>query len=89
MKRLFVLMAMLVMAQGAFAAEDGSLAQKAGEDVKKGGEVAGHAIQKGGDVVGRGVKKGVEATVEAVKKAEVWVGEKMQKGGEKLQKAGK
>lgn len=87
MKRFFMLLVMLAMAQGALGEEDKSLAQKAGHGITKGGEVAGHAIEKGGKAVGRGVRKGVEVTVEAVKKAEVWVGEKMQKGGEKLKKA--
>jgi hypothetical protein len=37
--------------------------------------------------VEHGLKKGAEATVKGVKKAEGWVGKKLEKGGEKLEKA--
>ena len=83
------LLALLFMAMASMAhAEEESLPQKVGDGVKQGGEAAGRGIEKGGEAVVRGVKKGVEATVEGVKKAEVWVGKKLQKGGEKLEKAG-
>ena len=85
---LFMAMASLAYAEEASQPQEESLPKKVGDGVKQGGEAAGRGIEKGGEAVVRGVKKGVEATVEGVKKAEVWVGKKLQKGGEKLEKAG-
>ncbi len=81
MKRFFMFLMLLAMAQGVLAeekAEEKSTTEKAGESVKKGAVAAE-----------RGVKKGAEATVKGLKKAGEWVGKKMQKGGEKLEKASK
>ena len=81
MKRVLMLLALLMMAQGALAeekTEEKGVAQKTGEAVKKGGEAAG-----------RGIEKGAKATVKGLKKAGEWVGKKAQKGGEKLEKASK
>ncbi len=75
MKRILMLLAMLMMAQGALA-EEKSVAKKAGETVEKGAEATE-----------RGLKKGAKATVKGLKKAGKWVGKKMEKGGEKLEKA--
>jgi hypothetical protein len=71
------------------SAEEKSVPQRMGDSVKKGGEAAGRGIEKGAEVVGHGLKKGGEATVKGVKHAEGWVGKKMEKGGEKLEKASK
>ncbi len=86
MKKIFLLLALLLMAQGALSEEE-SLPKKVGDSVKKGGEAAGQGIEKGGEAVGEGLKKGAEATVKGVKKAENWVGKKLKNGGEKLEKA--
>jgi hypothetical protein len=77
MKRLFLSLMMLMLAQPVWA-EEKSTAKKAGE-----------AVEKGVEATGRGLKKGGEATVKGVKKAGEWVGKKMQSGGEKLEKASK
>ena len=77
MKRIFGLLVLLAMAQGAWA-EEKSVVQKTGD-----------ALKKGAEATERGIKKGAEATERGVKKAGEWVGEKMQKGGEKLEKVSK
>lgn len=87
MKKTLLLLAVALYMPSAFSAEE-SLPKKIGDSVKQGGDAAGRGIEKGGEAVGRGLKKGAEATVEGVKKAEVWVGKKLQKGGETLEKAG-
>jgi hypothetical protein len=81
---LILLSALLI--QDVSASEE-SVPQRVGDGVKKGGEAAGRGIRKGAEATGRGLKKGADATVKGVKKAGVWVGKKMQKGGEKLEKA--
>lgn len=78
MKRIFILLALLLVVQLAQAEEEKSLPKKIGDSVKKGGEAAG-----------RGIEKGADATVKGLKKAGEWVGKKMEKGGEKLQKESK
>jgi len=78
MKRIFILLALLLMVQGTQAEEEKSVPKKIGDSVKKGGEAAG-----------RGIEKGADATVKGLKKAGDWVGKKMEKGGEKLQKESK
>lgn len=75
MKRIFMLLALLLMVQGSQAEEEKSVPKKIGDGVKKGGEAAG-----------RGIEKGADATVKGLKKAGDWIGKKMQKGGEKLEK---
>jgi hypothetical protein len=72
-----MLLVLLLLTQSALA-EEKSVPQKIGDSVKKGGEAAG-----------RGIEKGAKATVKGVKKAGGWVGKKMEKGGEKLEKATK
>jgi hypothetical protein len=84
MKKLMLVLSLLFSLN---AAAEESLPKKVGDSVKKGGEAAGRGIEKGGEAVGEGLKKGAEATVKGVKKAEGWVGKKLQKGGEKLEKA--
>jgi hypothetical protein len=81
MKRIFMLLVLLAMAQGALAEEK---AEEKGLPEK-----AGNAVKKGAEATERGVKKGADATVKGLKKAGEWVGKKMEKGGEKLEKASK
>jgi hypothetical protein len=69
------------------SASEASVVQRVVSGVKKGGEAVGRGIEKGAEATGRGLKKGANATAKGVKKAEGWVGKKMQKGGEKLEKA--
>ncbi len=78
MKRIFMLLALLMMVSLVQAEEEKSLPRKIEDSVKKGGEA-----------VGRGIEKGADATVKGVKKAGEWVGKKMEQGGEKLQKESK
>lgn len=81
MKRIFMVVTLLMMAQSVQAedkSEEKNFAKKAGETVEKGVEATE-----------RGLKKGGEATVKGLKKASRWVGKKMEKGGEKLEKASK
>ena len=79
MKKIGVLLIVLGMltVQGVCFAED-SVAKKAGDGIKKGGEAAGRGIEKGANVAGKGVKKGLEATGKGLRKAGDWVGEKTQ-----------
>jgi hypothetical protein len=86
MKRILILSALLTFALVSFAEEEG-VPKKVGDSVKKGGEAAGRGIENGGEAVGRGLKKGADATVKGVKKAGTWAGKKLEKGGEKLEKA--
>jgi hypothetical protein len=88
MKKLFILLLVgTFLVQEVLAEEEKSVPARVGDSVKKGGEAAGRGIEKGGEAVEHGLKKGAEATVKGVKKAEGWVGKKMEKGGEKLEKA--
>jgi hypothetical protein len=90
MKKSFVLLFLLSgLLIRNVSAEEESVPKRVGESVKKGGEAAGRGIEKGGKAAGRGIEKGAEATVKGVKKAESWIGKKMEKGGEKLEKADK
>jgi hypothetical protein len=78
MERIVALMLALgVLAAGNVYAEEGVL-ERAEKAIKKGGEATGKAVSKGG-----------KATVKGLKKAGGWFGEKMQKGGEKLEKVSK
>ena len=62
--------------QDVVAQEDGI--HRLGENLKKGGESASHNIKPTADALGKDIKK-----------ATVWIGKKMQQGGEKLEKASK
>jgi len=88
MKRIFGLLVLLAMAQGAWA-EEKSIVQKTGDVLKKGAEATERGIKKGAQATERGIKKGAQATEHGVRKAGEWVGEKMQQGGEKLEKVSK
>jgi len=88
MERIFMFLALLMLAQGALA-EEKSVAQKAGDGVEKAVEATERGLKKGGEAAGRGIEQGAKHTVKGVKKAEGWVGKKMEKGGETLEKASK
>ncbi len=88
MKRVLMVLAMLLLAQGA-PADEPKLVKKAGEGIEKGEDATVRGIKKGGQAAGRGIEKGVEHTVNGLKKAGEWVGKKLQKGGEKLEGASK
>jgi hypothetical protein len=89
MKNRLILLMMLGVFLGGNAFAEESVPERVGDGIKKGGEAAGKGIEKGAEAAGRGIKKGAEATVKGVKKAGKWVGEKMQKGGEKMQEVSK
>ena len=63
--------------QGVCFAED-SVAKKAVNGIKKGGEAAGRGIEKGADAAGKGIKKGLEATGKGLQKAGDWIEKKTQ-----------
>ena len=67
MKKVFMFLVLIAIAQGA-QADEKSVAKKAGEAVKKGGEAAE-----------RGIEKGAKATFKGLKKAGEWVGGKLEK----------
>ena len=78
MGRVLMVFALLLLTQTAWSEEEKSVPKKVGESVKQAGEAAERGIEKGG-----------KATVKGVKKAGVWVGKKLQQGGEKLEKVSK
>lgn len=86
MMRIGVLGLALLAAPAAWA-EETSVVEKVGGAVKQGAEAAERGIRTGLEAAERGVMKGGEAAARGVGKAGEWVGEKMEAGGEKLQRA--
>jgi hypothetical protein len=79
LKRVMLLLLLSLFASGVAFSEESSVANKAGEGIKKGGEAAGEGIKKGAAATEKGLKRGGEATVKGVKKAATWVGNKLDK----------
>ena len=89
MKRALVLLGLLLMVQIACAEEQAAPAGKGAAEEKSMPKKVGDGVVKGAKAAGRGVEKGAEATARGLKRAGTWVGDKMKKGGEKLEKASK
>jgi hypothetical protein len=87
MKKVSILLMTLGVLAAASAFAEESVAERAGNGIKKGGEAAGRGIEKGAEAAGRGIKKGGEATVKGVETAGKWVGRKLHAGDEKSEKA--
>jgi len=69
----FIALGLLV---GRTVLADGSIVDRAGKGIKKGGEAAAQGIDKGVKAAGPAIKKGAE-----------WVGRGLKKAGEKIEKA--
>ena len=87
MKRILILSALLMLAQGALA-EEPRVVKKVGEGIEKGEDATVRGIKKGGNAAGRGIEKGAKYPVRGIKKTEGWIDRKLGKGGEKHEKAG-
>jgi hypothetical protein len=85
MMKKFVILVFCMFAAGSVCAEE-TIAQKAGEDAKKGAEATERGLKKGGEAAGRGLEKGEKATVKGIKKGGKWVGKGLDKAGQKLEK---
>ena len=86
MKRMFSILILTSIMHGAWA-EEKSTTRKTQEAIQKGAEAAERGIEKAVEATQRGIEKGAAATERGVKKAGKWVGEKLQTGGEKIEKA--
>ena len=87
MKRIFMALALSLLAAGALA-EEPRVIKKAGEGIEKGEAATGRGLKKGGQAVGRGVEKGLKYPVKGLKKTGDWLDKKVGKGGKKHEKAG-
>lgn len=85
MRRIIAILMMCMFIAGSVYAEE-SLAQKAGDDLKKGADATERGLKKGGEAAGHGLEKGEKATVKGIKKGGKWVGKGLDKAGEKLDK---
>ena len=81
MKRVIALL-LLGLATAPVLAEEASVAKKAGDGIKKGGEAAAHGIEKGIDATEDGLKKGAAATGKGLEKAGQWIQKKVGQGDE-------
>ena len=86
MKRIVGVLILMSIMQGA-GAEEKSTTRKIEETIQKGAEATERGIEKAIEATKRGVEKGAAATERGIKKAGEWVGEKLQTGGEKIEKA--
>lgn len=86
MKRIFSALILTSIMHSAWA-EEKSTTRQTEEAIRKGAEATEQGIEKAIEAAKRGVEKGVAATERGVKKADEWIGEKLQTGGQKLEKA--
>ncbi len=77
----------LLAATSAFA--DEGMVESTGKNLKQMGNAAKTALKEDGKAVDKSAKMAGESTVEGIKSAGVWLGKKLETGGEKLEKASK
>ncbi|NDP48811.1 MAG: hypothetical protein GZ085_10575 [Sulfuriferula multivorans] len=76
MKKICMLMMLgLFVGQPALAEE--SVAKKAGDGIKQGGEAAGNGIEKGIESTEKGLKKAADATGKGLETAGQWIEKKV------------
>lgn len=86
MKPMFCLLILTSVMQSAWA-EEKSTTRRTEEAIHTGAEATERGIEKAAEATQRRVEKGAAAVERGLNKAGEWIGEKLQIGGKKLEKA--